>query len=290
MKHYRILCRQKGERYHEAEGANAMRRWFVGLALLTLPLAAGCADQEQASGDQTLAPGASAAVKVTAAPTSPAGAAASVQPTGTGTPASSVTPPKKTSAPPVKASPNGKNQTANLQSGVRSVTEAKRIIEVRSQAAVTALQKKDWAALSGYVHPDKGLHISPSCYVDTKKDQVFPKDQTAKFDKDGTVRTWGSYDGSGEPIKLTASQFYDQILYNHDYAKPEKTGYNESWGKSNTVNNIRDTYPDAIVVEYYFGGFDAKLKGIDWASLSLVFEEKAGEWYLTGMVRNQWTI
>jgi hypothetical protein len=43
-------------------------------------------------------------------------------------------------------------------------------------------------------------------------------------------------------------------------------------------------------VEYHFSGFDKKFEGMDWASLKLVFENSNNEWYLVGIVHDQWTI
>ena len=156
--------------------------------------------------------------------------------------------------------------------------------------AVTALKERDWAALALAAHPEKGVRISPYVHVDTKQDVVLTREEIKRLQDDKTLRTWGTYDGSGEPIKLTFAEYYDKFLYNHDYAKPEKSAYDEPIGKGNTVNNIKEVYPGSHFVEYYFSGFDPKVHGMDWASLILVFEEKGGAWYLTGLVRNQWTI
>jgi len=168
--------------------------------------------------------------------------------------------------------------------------QAKAAIESRAKETINAVKNKDMKALSNLAHPDKGIRFSPYCYVDAKKDLVFKPDQLEKLLSDKTTYTWGSFEGSGEAIKLTFGDYYKKFLYNHDYAKPEKTGYNEILGKSNTVNNIRDVYAESIVVEYYFSGFDPKVEGHDWASLNLVFERKGETWYLSGLVRNMWTI
>lgn len=111
-----------------------------------------------------------------------------------------------------------------------------------------------------------------------------------KLRDDPALRTWGTYDGSGEAIRLTFEQYYKKFVYDHDYAKAEKIGYNEAWGKGNTTNTIKQAYPEAVAVEYYFSGFDPKLEGHDWTSLSLILEHKDGEWYVTGVVSNRWTI
>ncbi|RAU93053.1 hypothetical protein [Paenibacillus sp. YN15] len=236
----------------------------IAAGLLLLTLAAGCQGGS--------APAATA--------TSPAPAAtASLAPT-----AATATPvPAERRTPGATASPA-------VSSAPASAGQIRQQVEAAAAKAVTALKERDWAALALAAHPDNGVRISPYTHVDTKQDVVLTREAVRQLKDDKTVRTWGTYDGSGEPIKLTFAEFYDKFLYNHDYAAPEKTGYDEPIGKGNTANNIKEVYPAGHFVEYYFSGFDPKVQGMDWASLILVFEEKGGSWFLTGLVRNQWTI
>jgi len=168
--------------------------------------------------------------------------------------------------------------------------QAKKLIETRSAEVIAAIKNKDLKKLQHYVHPEAGVRFSPYTYVDKAKDLAFKADRLETLLADKTVRTWGQYDGSGEPISLTFNDYYAKFIYNHDFAKAEKIAYNEFPGKGNTVNNIRDVYPQAITVEYYFSGFDKQFAGNDWASLRLVFEAKDNQWYLVGIVHDQWTI
>ncbi|WP_438444263.1 hypothetical protein [Gorillibacterium sp. sgz5001074] len=259
-----------------------MKKWMISLILLALP-AAGCSGTENGEGAaRTPIPSVIASSTPTTAAT---GSPVSTKPSASPSPAASAKP----AVSPHKTQASAPSSPAPSSSSLTSAA-AKAAIEERAKETMSAIKSKDWTGLEKLVHPDQGLRLSPYCYVDVKKDIVFPKGQVAKLAADPSTREWGSYDGSGEPIKLTFAQFYDKFLYNHDYAKPEKTGYNETFGKSNTKNNIREVYPGAIVVEYYFNGFDTKLAGQDWASLSLVFEKKGDTWYLSAMVHNQWTI
>jgi len=43
-------------------------------------------------------------------------------------------------------------------------------------------------------------------------------------------------------------------------------------------------------VEYHFPGIDPQYGGLDWRSLRLVFQQSGGEWYLVGIIHDQWTI
>ncbi|WIV10581.1 hypothetical protein [Proteiniborus sp. MB09-C3] len=160
-----------------------------------------------------------------------------------------------------------------------------KVIEV-----IGLIKDKDMNGLSVYVHPTKGLRFTPYPYVDTQKDLVFTAGQVADIIKDTKVYTWGSYDGSGEPIKLSFNEYYDKFIYDEDFANPHMIGNNVAIGKGNTTDNIKEAYPEGYFVEFYFKGFESKYEGIDWRNLKLVFEEENGTWYLVGIVHGQWTI
>jgi len=155
---------------------------------------------------------------------------------------------------------------------------------------VVIIKNKEMNELSSYVHPTKGVRFSPYDFIDLPSDQVFTADQIPNLMTDTQVYTWGSYDGSGEPIELSFSDYYKQFVYDEDFANPNLIGNNVSIGKGNTLNNIEDAYPIGEFVEFHFTGIDTQYEGIDWRSLKLVFEEVNGTWYLAGIVHGQWTV
>ncbi|MFK7693827.1 hypothetical protein [Paenibacillus sp. HJGM_3] len=216
-------------------------------------------------------------------------------PSPTSSPTSTATPtPAPSSSASLTPAPSQKpavtpTQAAPLNGNV-SPAQAKTWIEGRAAEVLQALKAQDMKKLAGYVHPELGVRFSPYTNVNKKTDMVIKADQLEKTFTDSAKRTWGAYDGSGEPISLSFAQYYAKFVYDHDYVKPEKTSYNEPIGKGNTVNNTREAYPKAILVECYFSGFDPKLEGHDWASLKLVFEHTGTGWYLVGLVHDQWTI
>jgi hypothetical protein len=102
---------------------------------------------------------------------------------------------------------------------------------------------------------------------------------------------WGEEDGSGDPIRLTYAAYHRKFVYDHDYLRAKQITYNsENLSSGNLVNNLWQTYPSAIIVEYHFPGFDEKYGGMDWNSLWLVFEKQGSEWYLVGIAHGEWTI
>lgn len=159
-----------------------------------------------------------------------------------------------------------------------------------NQTTILAVKEKEMKKLASMVHPVKGVRFSPYSSIDMAKDLVFTKDQLLGMFESETIYNWGDYDGSGEPIKLTFSQYYDRFIYNRDFVNAEKVGFNEIQQSGNTIVNIRDVYPDGNFYDYYFSGFNPEYDGMDWASLRLVFEEYDGRWYLVCIAHGEWTI
>ena len=168
---------------------------------------------------------------------------------------------------------------------------AKAIIERRAGQALAALKSKDMAKLSALVHPEKGLRFSPYADVNPQADRVFTRRQLKTLPASRRRYVWGAYDGSGDAIRLTFTNYHRHFVYDHDYARAKHVSYNgELFGRGTTPNLIREVYPEAIVVEYHFPGFEEKYGGMDWKSLWLVFEKKNEVWYLVGVVHGEWTI
>jgi hypothetical protein len=165
-------------------------------------------------------------------------------------------------------------------------------VAARAAQAIMALKDGDMAALSSLIHPDKGVRFSPYATVQTGAEGglVFTAAEVPGLMTDSTVYQWGTYDGSGLPIDLTFRQYYDEFVYDVDFARPDVIGFNETIGQGNSIDNIASAYPDGVLVEYHFEGFDPQYAGMDWRSLRLVFEERDGNWYLVGIVHDQWTI
>lgn len=176
------------------------------------------------------------------------------------------------------------------ENGIIKPEYAEMIIKETSDKVILALKAKDAQAISGFVHPEKGLRFTPYTSVDLERDLVFTAEEVKNFFTDKKKYMWGYYDGIGDEIILTPAEYYDVFVYSNDFADPEKIGYNEVFTYGNAVENQFEAYPGTIIVEYYFSGFDPKYEGMDWQSLRLVFEEYEGDWKLSGIIHNQWTI
>jgi hypothetical protein len=170
-----------------------------------------------------------------------------------------------------------------------SPASVQQVVLNKAFEVINALKNKNMVTLSQYVHPQMGLRFSPYATVkDT--DQVFAADKVTGLIDDPTVYLWGHYDGSGEPIKLTFADYYSKFVFDEDFTNAPHIALNHRLGTGNSIDNTFEYYQSSMVVEYYFPGFDAQYAGMDWRSLRLVFMQQGNDWFLVGIIHDQWTI
>lgn len=155
---------------------------------------------------------------------------------------------------------------------------------------LTVLKTGSYNKFADYIHPVKGVRFSAYAYVDTVNNQQLTPEDFRKMLKTSKKLVWGSFDGSGDPIELTWEAYAKRFIYDADFLNAEKTKVNEFIGFGNSLNNLREVYPDNHFVESYFSGFDPKFEGMDWCCLRLVYEWYDGKPKLIAVVHDHWTI
>lgn len=160
---------------------------------------------------------------------------------------------------------------------------------MQAAQALTALKNQNMEQLAALAHPVQGVRFTPYAYV-SADDLVFSPAQLQGLLADSTLYVWGDYDGIGGPIALNFADYYQKFIFDHDFTQAEAISLNARLGYGNSIDNSREFYADAFVVEYHFSGFDPDFQGMDWASLRLVFQEFEGRWVLVGVIHDQWTI
>lgn len=152
-----------------------------------------------------------------------------------------------------------------------------------------ALRDEDYEALAEAADPVAGVRFSPYAYVDIDDDVVIAADEVANLGEEDSVRTWGAFDGTGDPIEMTFADYRDRFVWDHDYLDAEQVGVNEVIATGNTLNNLAEAYPGDSFVEYHFSGFDPQYEGMDWRSLRVVMRPSSHGWTLVGIVHDEWT-
>lgn len=170
----------------------------------------------------------------------------------------------------------------NVNAGTGVLQAAREVID--------ALKAKDGKRLLRLVHPEQGVRFSPYAYVDVEHDQVFKRNEIKVFWEDRKIYFWGLADGTGDPINLTPSQYYDRFIMDQDFSRPSSISVNNDRAMGNTSNNAASVYPQGSRVEYYVTPTPGQgVPELDWAALRLVFERSSGSWYLIALIHDEWT-
>lgn len=183
------------------------------------------------------------------------------------------------------------NQTSKEAEIYPNLTPEKAQQEVKKIAdqVIHSLRDQDFDTLAELSH-SKGVTFSPYAYVDRNKDVTLSKERLAEGFANERIYEWGSFDGSGKPISMNFKTYYQRFIYSEDFAKAPFVGFNESNSHGNTINNASKEYPGGVMVEYHFDGFNKEYAGMDWQSLRLVFQMEGGNWLLSGIIHDEWTI
>ncbi|RZJ75748.1 MAG: hypothetical protein EOO47_19380 [Flavobacterium sp.] len=162
-------------------------------------------------------------------------------------------------------------------------------IKATARQVLTFLKQNNYAELIKYFSQD-GVRFVPYGFIDTANSKkLTPEVFLESINKKWTL-TWGSYDGTGDPIKLSVPAYLKKFVYNADYLAAEAVGYDQIIKQGNSLNNLKTIYPNHHFIEYHFSGFDQKLDGMDWTSLRLVFEKVDGQYFLVAVIHDQWTV
>lgn len=164
---------------------------------------------------------------------------------------------------------------------------AKPIIEGRAREVLLAIKNRNMQRLSELVHPGKGVRFSMYSWID-RGDRWLSKQQVRNLFKRDRRSAWFEADESEMKMRMTAREFFSKYLYDNDYLKASRVSYNTQHKRTNTIPNVLDFYPRAIVVEYYEPSTDPNERG--WDTLWLVFEKMGNAWYLVGVVKDSPTI
>jgi hypothetical protein len=163
--------------------------------------------------------------------------------------------------------------------------------EAVAREVAAGIARRDIDALAIRAHPTRGIRLTPYSHVDTAADRRLSGDSLRAMWARPDSLPWGVYDGSGEPIRLTLRQYFEKFIADFDVAGAPKIARDSApMGRGNTINNIRQAYPAAAIVEFHSPGTDPKYGGMDWRSLWIALERVGDRWVVVGIVHGAWTI
>ncbi|RUS49143.1 lipoprotein [Cohnella sp. AR92] len=193
------------------------------------------------------------------------------------------------SASPAPSSGSTSSPSASPAASESALSPQEQSLANAADEVMGALRDRDLVRLASWTDAEKGLRFSPYPHLNSETDLVFQADRFPSF-KDDTTLEWGSYDGSGEPIKLSFRDYFEKFVYDQDFADAPVVSVGKLASSGNTTYNGAELYANSSFVEYHFPGFDKKLEGQDWESLILVFVPSGADWKLVSVVHGQWTI
>lgn len=191
--------------------------------------------------------------------------------------------------------------TANLRSAnpnsntPQSPQEIQQHLETQAKQAINALKNKNFAEFAHFAHPTKGIRWTPNFTIDLKTDQVTPANEIPDLLKKNKNKVWGYHAASGDPLEFSFAQYYMRYIYSHNFSEPTQLNYNKSSVKSNATNNHAKIYttqqPETNFTEFYVKGTNPKYAGLDWGSLTLVWQKHTdNNWYIVNVIHGAWAV
>ncbi len=132
-----------------------------------------------------------------------------------------------------------------------------------------------------------GVLFYPYGNIDKTKAQNLTITELSALFKNNSQIIWGIEDGTGEPIKLNAKQYFEKYVNDRNYSKADTIKTNDIVQIGNLTNNIKDVFPNADFIEYFVT--HKTNNELDWKALRLVFKKLGQNYILVGIIHNQWT-
>jgi hypothetical protein len=173
--------------------------------------------------------------------------------------------------------PAGNQETAPQESLISTAKEV-----------VDALANKDYAKLQSLTS-DAGLSLAMYPQLDLSKINV-AKSDVSKIPTDQRTQLFGYTDGKGDPVILTASQFFDKRIYTVDYRNAPEIAANKKLGGGNSAFTLPQDIQGREFVGFYFPGFKPEYQGMDWTTLYLIFDKVGNDYKLRAIAKDNWTI
>ncbi len=158
----------------------------------------------------------------------------------------------------------------------------------QSYELLTYIRSGDYAAIAALVHPEYGVYFSPYSNINLSSNQWFSGDMLAVIDKAEEPFVWGVYDGSGEPISMTAAEYFARFVYDRNFAAAPIITVDRIAKSGNSLENTTELFPGCRFVDFYIP--PESEDALDWSLLRLIYEEHDGALYLVAIVHSEYTV
>jgi hypothetical protein len=162
---------------------------------------------------------------------------------------------------------------------------AETIVRAQSAEIVRHFMDRDMTHMIRHVHPNHGVRFSPYPAL-TKSDQVFTPQQVLGLFNNRNAYSWGMYPGTGDPVKMTFSEYYKRFVYARDFSQAPMLTYNTVARAGNIGNNSAEFFQGSRFIDYHWPGTEANGER-DWKTLRLVFMPWKDNWLLVAVVNDE---
>ncbi|MGB1252966.1 MAG: SH3 domain-containing protein [Candidatus Promineifilaceae bacterium] len=183
---------------------------------------------------------------------------------------------------------NGQKGWVNAAYLARQHGTANPEIADRALAALLALRAQDMDTLAALAHPELGLRFVPFTNL-SDEDVIISAENIPTLFQTQTTYQWGHALGEGSPIKLTFSNYYDELLFPYDFLFADAVGYDANIVQGNMIDNSNDFYAESHIVEYHFDGFNPDYGGLDYSTLRVILTPHDGRYAIVAIVNNSWS-
>ena len=136
-----------------------------------------------------------------------------------------------------------------------------------------------------------GVLFAPYTSFDNKSAQRLSFQEILNLHVRDTLLIWGEFDGSGEPIAMTAQRYFQRFVNDVDYLDSlVEINSGVLPLRGNSSSKLEELFPEGEFVEFYSPPRNPELMGLDWRSLIFVFEQIENQLRLVALVHNEWTI
>ena len=158
-----------------------------------------------------------------------------------------------------------------------------RLVESAYQV-LSDLRAGDYASLAQRVHPVYGVYFSPYSTIDLNANQWFAPSTLARLGRDKNSLIWGTLPGSGEPIDMTAEEYFARYVYDRDYLYAPVISVDRAACPDSGRANTAEAFPDGRFVDLYI---PADSEDVGWTLLRLVFVDYEGSPMLAAVVHSE---
>ena len=162
------------------------------------------------------------------------------------------------------------------------------ILKHLNDEIIESLKEKNYEKFTSFIHPEKGVRFSMYAYVNAEENKVFSQEEFSKYINTNIKFTFGERDGTGDLYIISLKKYLENWVFKRDFSNAE-FHLNEFKGHGNSLNNLKEVYPNSDFTENYIPGSE-KYGGMDWNSLRFVFEKFGEKYYLIAVINDEWTI